>query len=103
MQEKHRRLFLLIIFISIFFISIYINIYLTRTKNLPSSTIFDLNGVYFDFSLIDNDSKGIQLKEYIDSKNLAYYSNIILQKDNPIGQFYSLCGYLKSNQKKSIK
>ena len=103
MQEKHKRLFFLIIFIFIFIISIYINIYLTRSKNLPSSLIFELKGVYFDFSLIDNNSKAIQLKEYIDSKNIAYYSNIILQKNNPIGQFYSLCGYLKSNQKKSIK
>jgi hypothetical protein len=103
MQEKYKKLFFLIFFIIIFIVSIYFNIYLTKSKSLPSPMIFDLNGVYFDFSLIDDNSKAEQVKEYIDSKNIAYYSNIVLQKDNPIGQFYSYCGYLKSNQKKSIK
>lgn len=103
MQEKHKRLIILILFVFIFFVAIYFNIYLTRSKSLPSSTIFDLNGIYFDFSLIDDSNKATQLKEYVDSKNIAYYSNIILQKDNPIGQFYSFCGYLKTNQKKAIK
>ncbi len=103
MKEKNRRFFFLFLFVLIFLVSIYLNISVTKSKNLPSPVIFDLKGIYFDLSLIDNVSKANELKEYINSENTANFSNVILQKKNPIGQFYSFCGYLKANQKKSTK
>ncbi len=103
MKVKYKRISFLIFFIFVFSASLYVNIYFTEKKNLPTLSIFDINGIYFDFSLIENGEKANELKDYINSKNTAYYSNIILQKNNPEGQFYSFCGYLKSNQKSSIK
>lgn len=103
MKVKYKRMSFLILFIFVFSASLYVNIYFTQKKNLPTLSIFEINGIYFDLSLIENDEKANELKEYLNSKNTAYYSNIIMQKNNPEGQFYSFCGYLKSNPKASIK
>ena len=98
---KIKKIFFLSLFIFIFITSLFVNIYITKSTNAPSIDIFDLDGIYFDLSLIDDKTKENEIDNFINSKNVTFFSSVVNQKDNPIGQFYALCGYLKTNQEKA--
>lgn len=98
---KIKKIFFLILFIFIFITSLFVNIHVTKSTNVLSLDIFDIDGIYFDLSLMDDKTKANEINGFINSKNVAFFGSAIHQKENPIGQFYAFCGYLKTSQEKA--
>lgn len=91
---KYARRITLGLFIIIISISLGFNIYFVKLKKDPSFNIFNLGGIYFDISLIENEEIRQKISNFIKLYDNNIYIDIIETKDNPIAKFYAFCGIL---------
>jgi len=97
---KNITLFFYIIVLTIAF---GMNMYYINSKGTPSNLLsFKLNAIYFDLSLIEDNSSMEKVQNFINSSNVNLINNIINKNEDPIGQFYAFCSFIRYNKTSAI-
>ncbi len=97
---KHITLFFYIIVLTAAF---GLNMYYINSKGTPSNLLsFKLNAIYFDLSLIEDNSSMEKVQNFIKSTNVNLVNNMINKNEDPIGQFYAFCSFLRHNKSTAV-
>ncbi|MBN2546447.1 MAG: hypothetical protein JXB50_11670 [Spirochaetes bacterium] len=100
---KLMKKFSILFYIVMLSIAFGMNMYYINSKGTPSNLLsFKLNAIYFDPSLIEDSSSMEKVQNFITSNNMNVINNIINKNEDPIGQFYAFCSYLRYNKTQAL-